>query len=113
MKKKLAIVFCAILFFTNYSIYAQNEDCDKYFLKQRISGKKSSVFNDKEKTIESKYCNFYVNGKRSIAFGFAQKDGKLTLAFSNRHGRAGQAPKSKIVIGKNIKIAFIVQYSNS
>jgi len=109
MKKIILATTCMVYFCLN--VLAQKNDCNKVFLNEKKSSKKSTVFsNDTNQVIKTQYCGFYVNGNRSVSFSFIKDSQGMKLQFiSLLLKTVGIDTKREIILGQNIKIAFIFE----
>jgi len=106
---KHLLIALSFLFITA-NANAQKDPCDKYFFKERNSSTKSSVFGDNTKTLKTKYCSFFANGNRTVSIAFIQGPGNLKLQFySQLVSLDGRPLKREVILGQNIKIAFIFE----
>ena len=101
---KSFLLFLSLLFALN--VFAQKDDCEKHFVKQKNINKKSTVF--KDTLIQTKYCYFYSHVQRMVGFSFLKNGNKLLLNFTSNFSGSGEITKN-IILGQNIKIAFIFE----
>jgi len=108
--KKIILAITCIMFFLSNGL-AQKDDCDKVFFKEKKSSKKSTVFsNDTNQVLKTKYCAFYSNGIRNVAFSFIKDSEGMKLQFVSLLVKTvGLNIKREIILGQNIKIAFIFE----
>lgn len=112
----LLIISIAICSFS----FAQKNECDKFFFKEKKSSKKSSTFSNK--TIKTKYGTFFSNGKRTVSISFIEDETGLKLQFFSAILESGGVGiKKEVILGQNIKIALhfedgtteIIQFKSS
>lgn len=104
--KKLILVITLLL---SIVMFSQKNECDKSFLKERRSSKKSTAFSN-TKILKTKYCTFFANGNRTVSISFIQDSSGLKIQFlSMLLETAGIGKGREVILGRNIKIAFIFE----
>lgn len=113
MKKFKAFAFASLVVLSfNFTINGnENDPCKKAFVKQKKSKENSELFADTS-FLQTKYCNFYSDMKRSLAISFVRTDSLNYLEFASVYmGKDGF--KRKFVLGPNVAIGFIFKDGTS
>ena len=106
MKK---LILTTVMILGIIAAFGQKDECKSSFYKQKKKSKESVSFNNEEEFFKTKYCNIYSNGVRYMGISFIREDTVNKLMFLSGILNGGVVPKSKIVLGKNIRIAFVFE----
>lgn len=100
---KVLLIYLSVLVLSPLGTI-EKDKCAKAFLKNKKSKGNSELFSDTIH-LQTKYCTFYGDTKRSLSFSFLRNDSSLFLEFASIYMRE-DGFKRKFVLGPDMAIGF-------